>query len=80
MRTIGSKADTLGNAMNITLNGKTYECDAEITLYALLEQSGYVNRKVAAEINREIVPKSQHATYRLKPGDQVEIVHAIGGG
>lgn len=80
MRTIGGRADTLRSAMNIMLNGKICECDAQTTLHALLEQSGCAAMKVAVEINREIIPKSQHATYQLKPDDRVEIVHAIGGG
>jgi sulfur carrier protein len=32
------------------------------------------------EVNHQIVPRSQHTSYVLAEGDQVEIVHAIGGG
>jgi len=32
------------------------------------------------EVNREIVPKSEHDTHTLREGDTVEVVHAIGGG
>jgi hypothetical protein len=32
------------------------------------------------EVNREIVPRSTFDTHRLQPGDEVEIVRAIGGG
>jgi sulfur carrier protein len=32
------------------------------------------------EVNREIVPRSLHTTRTLVDGDQIEIVHAIGGG
>jgi sulfur carrier protein len=32
------------------------------------------------EINREIVPRGQHAERVLAADDRVEIVHAIGGG
>jgi sulfur carrier protein len=31
-------------------------------------------------VNEEIVPRSRFNSYRLSPGDRVEIVHAIGGG
>ena len=35
---------------------------------------------VAVEINREIVPRAEHATRRVAGGDAVEIVHFVGGG
>ncbi|MBS7675379.1 sulfur carrier protein ThiS, partial [Vibrio cholerae] len=36
--------------------------------------------RVAVELNLDIVPRSQHAETSLKENDQVEVVHAIGGG
>ena len=47
---------------------------------ALLDESGYGVRRVAVEVNREIVPRSLHAQHALREGDRVEIVQAIGGG
>jgi sulfur carrier protein len=35
---------------------------------------------VAVELNLDIVPRSQHASTVLREGDQIEVVHAIGGG
>jgi sulfur carrier protein len=32
------------------------------------------------EVNREIVPKSEHARREIREGDSIEIVHALGGG
>lgn len=37
-------------------------------------------RKVAIELNREIVPRSTYAAVQLHSGDSLEIVHFIGGG
>jgi sulfur carrier protein len=37
-------------------------------------------RKVAVELNRTIVPRSEYATTTLREGDAVEIVSFIGGG
>ncbi len=51
-----------------------------MTAATLLEASGYAGRRVAVEVNREIVPRSLHAQYALHEGDRVEIVQAIGGG
>ena len=66
--------------MKIVLNGGEREIDAPHTLAHLLEIAGYAERRVAVEINREIVPRSGYATRVLAAGDRVEIVHAIGGG
>jgi sulfur carrier protein len=66
--------------MSITLNGSPLDCHPQITVAQLLDQTGYTGRRVAVEVNQEIVPRSQHATRVLVDGDQIEIVHAIGGG
>lgn len=66
--------------MQIVLNGHARHCEPGSTVAALLNETGYANRRVAVEINREIVPKSEHAVRKLAPGDTVEIVHAMGGG
>jgi len=66
--------------IKIFLNGSEYEYPSDTTLTSLLNQAGYGHRKVAVEINREIVPRSQHETRLIQPGDRIEIVHAIGGG
>ena len=66
--------------MQITLNGQPHDCGAPLTVTLLLHQAGYAGRRVAVEVNQEIVPRSQHDSYALRQGDKVEIVHAIGGG
>ncbi|HEX7370918.1 MAG TPA: sulfur carrier protein ThiS [Rhodanobacteraceae bacterium] len=66
--------------MQIFLNGETHACAAAITVAQLLDEAGYGNRRVAVEVNREIVPRSQHSQHALSEGDRVEIVQAIGGG
>lgn len=66
--------------MQIELNGETRTLDEDRTLTDLVESLGLAGRRIAIEVNEEIVPRSQHAQTRLSPGDRVEIVHAIGGG
>ncbi|MDB5988004.1 MAG: thiamine biosynthesis protein ThiS [Nevskia sp.] len=66
--------------MNIIVNGLPREFRPGLTVGQLLDQDGYGGRRVAVEINGEIVPKSQHAEHALASGDQVEVVQAIGGG
>jgi sulfur carrier protein len=66
--------------MRIHLNGEARELTEPLTISELLETAGYSQRRVAVEVNRDIVPRSRHATHRLCDGDRVEIVQAIGGG
>lgn len=66
--------------LTIQLNGETRETPKGTSVASLLEAAGYADRKVAVEINREIVPKSLHGERVLHEGDRVEIVHALGGG
>lgn len=66
--------------MRIQLNGDALElADAE-TVEQLLTRLELTGRRVAVEVNLDIVPRSQHGSTVLREGDQVEIVHAIGGG
>jgi sulfur carrier protein len=64
----------------IQLNGMAHELAEPVSIAALLDANGYGGRAVAVEINREIVPKSMHARQLVRDGDQIEIVHAMGGG
>ncbi|MDE1885988.1 MAG: sulfur carrier protein ThiS [Xanthomonadaceae bacterium] len=64
----------------IVVNGQSRTCAPGRTLCELLAETGYAQRRVAVEVNREIVPKSQHALREILDGDRIEIVHALGGG
>lgn len=66
--------------MEILLNGEPRRLHPTATVLLLLHAEGLDNRRVAVEINGEIVPRSRHAEWSLKDGDRVEIVHALGGG
>jgi len=66
--------------MQIQLNGEPREVSDEIDIAGLIELLGLVGRRLAVEINREIVPRGAHAGHRLRDGDCVEVVQAIGGG
>ena len=64
----------------ILLNGEPRDIEEGSSVSDLLFTAQLSDRKVAVEINREIVPKSLHAHRILLDGDHVEIVHAMGGG
>ena len=66
--------------MKLTVNGKAHECPSDTSVSALLDQLALTGRRVAVELNGEIVPRSQHALVQLREGDQIEIVVAVGGG
>lgn len=66
--------------MRIQLNGEPHEVSEQASIADLLEQLALAGRRVAVELNLEIVPRSLHATTHLQEGDTVEVVHAIGGG
>ena len=66
--------------MEIVLNGEPRPLAAGTTLTGLLEAEGLAGRRVAVEINGEIVPRGAHPARVLDAGDRVEIVHALGGG
>lgn len=68
------------NHMQITLNGEPRTFADSLNLAALIEQLGMAGKRIAVELNREIVPYGQYHQHSLRDGDQVEIVHAIGGG
>jgi sulfur carrier protein len=66
--------------MHIQLNGESFELPDGETVAGLLIRLELTGRRVAVELNLDIVPRSQHGETVLKEGDQVEVVHAIGGG
>ena len=54
--------------------------EAGSSLSDLLRSEGLAERRVAVEVNGEIVPRGLHPSQRLQAGDRIEIVHALGGG
>lgn len=66
--------------MQIVVNGEPRPLDADTTLAALLDNMQLAGRRIAVEVNHEIVPRSRHADFTFKPDDRVEVVTAIGGG
>jgi len=68
------------NRMRIQLNGDPFELPDGETVSGLLARLDLAGRRVAVELNQDIVPRSQHGETVLGEGDQIEVVHAIGGG
>jgi len=66
--------------MQVTINGEPRPLAAPQSVQALLDTLGLDTRKVAVELNLEIVPRSAYGMTQLGDGDKLEIVHFIGGG
>ena len=66
--------------MNVLINGENRNLPDDSTLQDVIGLLQLQGRRLAIEVNTEIVPRSLHAAHRLREGDRIEIVHAIGGG
>ncbi len=67
-------------SISITLNGEARTAGLNQTIAALAAEIGLDPAKVAVERNREIVSRSTLADVILIEGDELEIVHFVGGG
>jgi thiamine biosynthesis protein ThiS len=69
--------------MKLHINGEERDVNgspAPFTLVALVESLGMKADRVAVELNRDIVPRDRWIETQLHEGDQLEIVHFVGGG
>ncbi|HDP90270.1 MAG TPA: sulfur carrier protein ThiS [Thioalkalivibrio sp.] len=66
--------------MQILLNGEPRNVPDALTAAGLIELLELTGKRLAVEVNEEILPRSRFAEHQLRAGDRVEIVHAIGGG
>ncbi len=66
--------------MHVVINGESQQLSTGLTVAALVSQLGFSERRIAVEVNREIIAREQYAERALAEGDQVEIVHFVGGG
>lgn len=66
--------------LSIRLNGENERIPAGSTVLALIEQKGLATKRVAVELNLNVVPKKDFATTVLAEGDIVEVVSFVGGG
>jgi sulfur carrier protein len=74
----------MSDVLTLLLNGENRQFETPdrgpLSVHGLLIELGLEMRKVAVERNEEIVPRSRYAETWLVSGDQLEIVHFIGGG
>ncbi len=70
----------MSDTVTLIVNGEPRPLAAPATVATLLAAIGLDMRKVAVELNEEIVSRSRYRETLLATGDQLEIVHFIGGG
>jgi thiamine biosynthesis protein ThiS len=66
--------------MNIIVNGESRSLESDASLGQLLAMLGLDGKRIAVEVNRDIVPRSDYNSFKLSDNDTIEIVNAIGGG
>jgi len=67
--------------VRIQINGQPREIpQSSLSLNELLDTLSLPSQRIAVELNKTIVPRSQWEKTTLKDGDQIEIVHFVGGG
>lgn len=66
--------------MELIINGEPRQVAPDCTAEDLVQLLELEGKRVAMEVNLEILPRSQYASHRFQTGDRVEIVQAIGGG
>lgn len=70
----------MNSTVQITVNGETRELADGTTVRQLLESLRLDPRYLAAEVNRQVIPRARHGEHVLHPGDVMEIVTLVGGG
>ena len=66
--------------IKIKVNGKYVNIDKNIALSKLLNKLKIPLKKVAIELNQEIIDKKNITKIKMQKNDRIEIVHFIGGG
>jgi len=66
--------------LRVHVNGESRELPEELTLSELVGQLSLAPERLAVELNREVVRRAMWEATTLRDGDQVEIVHFVGGG
>ena len=64
----------------VQINGEEKVFGEVVSLDRIIESLALQNKKIAVEINKHIIPRSEYTKTLVKSGDSIEIVGAVGGG
>jgi thiamine biosynthesis protein ThiS len=68
------------DAIQVRLNGKDREVPGGLSVRRLLESLELNPLLVVVELNREILERDDYGNTPVNEGDQIELVHFVGGG
>lgn len=71
---------TSDDHLRLVVNGRPHQAVAGSTMQSLIDTLGLAGRRVAVERNRELVKRDAWAATALADGDEIEILHFVGGG
>ena len=66
--------------IHVRLNGRRHELEEATSLKTVIEELQLDVGRVACELNRKILKRSEFPTTVLHDGDELELVHFVGGG
>lgn len=66
--------------IEIVVNGETIAVPADLSVSGLIDHLELPEKRLAIELNLNIVPRGNWQATRLQPGDKLEIVQFVGGG
>ena len=66
--------------LTLQINGEQKQFSPDINVAGLVAAMALTGKRIAIELNGEIVPRSSHASTQLRDGDKLEVVVAVGGG
>lgn len=67
-------------SLRIYVNGESRDLPAPISLAELINQLDLPAARIAVELNRAVVRRSEWSTTMLQDEDRIEVVHFVGGG
>ena len=66
--------------MELTINGEKRKINESMNLADLVKELDIEAPNFAIALNQQVVPRSKYESTAIKENDQIEIVHAVGGG
>ena len=67
-------------SIQVRLNGKDREFDEDISVTGLIQSLELNPQLIVVELNRDILERKSYADTPVSDGDQIELVHFVGGG
>ncbi len=66
--------------MQIYINGEEKTVAEQSSMAALIEELALTGKRIAVEVNEELVPRSTFEQHLIQANDRIEIINAVGGG